>query len=164
MTKYRQTLGREGEARAARYLEAQGYQIVARNVRAGGVEIDLIARDLRGLIIVEVKTRRATGGDGFGSHGRAAEAVDVPKQQRLRRGAWAWLEAHPLEARRGRQSRAHGPRFDVITCIRSGETRPGDSTPSTRSTPSTYSTNAQNNDTALPEEARWSIEHWEAAF
>ena len=144
MTRARKALGREGEERAARHLEARGYQIVARNVRAERVEIDLIARDRNALVFIEVKTRRRSSADAFGHHGAAAEAVDARKQARLRRGAASWLRAHP-EMRRGRQ----GVRFDVVTCLR--DDRRGVLAP-------------RNDDTAHPEDTRWSIEHWEAAF
>ena len=147
MTRDRQDLGREGEIRASRYLEARGYRIVARNVRAARVELDVIARRGATLAFIEVKTRRATGLEGYGSHTRAAEAVDARKQARLRRGALAWLDEHPVERRR-----AGRIRFDVITCLVDRATR-------TR----TASHGPQNDDTA-PDGARWSIEHWEAAF
>ena len=39
----RQALGRQGEDLAIQYLEAQGYQVIIRNFRAGRGEIDLIA-------------------------------------------------------------------------------------------------------------------------
>ena len=142
MTRHRRSLGREGEERAARHLEARGYQIVARNVRVERVEIDLIARTRHALVFVEVKTRRGARSGTFGGHGAAAEAVDARKQTRLRRGAAAWLALHP-EARTARV------RFDVVTCLRDdarGLREP------------------RNDDTAHPEDERWSIEHWEAAF
>lgn len=148
----RQWLGRAGEAQAARFLETRGYRIVARNVRADRVEIDLIARRAELLVFVEVKSRRAS------NHGHAAEAVDRRKQRRLRRGAHAWLAANPTEARRTRDRR-----FDVVTCLLDtrldSDARPPD--PQTRS--AIESTGAQNKTTA-PETARWSIEHWESAF
>ena len=56
MTKDRRWLGREGETRAARFLESRGYRIVARNVRADRVEIDLVARRGTLLAFVEVKS------------------------------------------------------------------------------------------------------------
>ncbi len=75
---------------------------MARNVRAGGVEIDLVATRPGLVAFVEVKTRR--------SHrlGPPEEAVDARKRARLVRGAAAWLAAH----------RGVGPRvrFDVVTC------------------------------------------------
>ena len=90
----RHILGAQGEARAAEFLEGEGYRIMARNVRAGGVEIDLIVR--RGIwwAFVEVKTRRSQ------RYGRPEEAVDERKQARLVRGAGAWLADHPSRSRR----------------------------------------------------------------
>ena len=35
----RRTLGSNGEAHAAAWLEARGWRVLARNVRAGGVEL-----------------------------------------------------------------------------------------------------------------------------
>ena len=52
MTRHRRSLGREGEERAARHLEARGYQIVARNVRVARVEIDLGVHPLRAADVV----------------------------------------------------------------------------------------------------------------
>ena len=148
MTKRRQSLGREGEHRAADYLEARGYRIVARNVRASRVEIDLIAQQGGTLAFIEVKTRRATDPSLPGEHGRAAEAVDERKQARLRHGAQAWLTEHPLERRRARRVR-----FDVVTCLKARDP----------SGPCPSESDPRNDDTA-PGEARWSIEHWKAAF
>ena len=54
----RRSLGALGEARAAEHLERRGYRIVGRNVRAGGVELDLIARRGLWLVFAEVKARR----------------------------------------------------------------------------------------------------------
>ena len=98
----RNELGAEGERRAAAHLMRRGYRIVARNVRAGGIEMDLIARRGPLVVFVEVKTRR--------SHrfGRPEDAVDSRKRARLIRGAAAWLH----ENRRGFQR----ARFDVIVC------------------------------------------------
>jgi len=96
----RRALGVEGERLAAQYLARRGYRVVARNARAEGVELDLIA--LRGgvCVFVEVKARRGTAG------GAAEEAVDARKRERLVRGAYAWLHA-----KRATHLRA---RFDVI--------------------------------------------------
>ena len=52
-------LGAQGEAWAAAHLVRRGYRIVARNVRAGGVEIDLVAARPGLIVFVEVKTRRS---------------------------------------------------------------------------------------------------------
>ncbi len=96
----RRSLGAAGEARAAEHLERAGYRIVARNVRAGGVELDLVAARGRRLVFVEVKTRSGRGAGG------PEEAVDARKQARLVRGAAAFLREHPAPGAR--------VRFDVL--------------------------------------------------
>jgi len=98
----RRALGIAGEQRAAAHLESRGYQIVARNARAGRVEIDLVARRGRLLVFAEVKTRRSRAA------GAPEEAVDFRKRARLVHGAAAWLAENP--------SRGVRVRFDVIAC------------------------------------------------
>ena len=102
MTRSRRALGAEGEAHAARHLEGRGWRILARNARAAGVEIDLVAARAGVIAVVEVKTRRSQAA------GRGEEAVDARKQARLVRGAAAWLREHRVRSRR--------LRFDVIVC------------------------------------------------
>src|ERR1700758_792484 len=65
--------GRRGEQVAARHLKRCGYLILARNYRAAGAEIDLVALDDDTLVFVEVKLR---AGSRFGT---PAEAVDDEK-------------------------------------------------------------------------------------
>jgi putative endonuclease len=77
-------LGRLGEELAATYLEKRGMQIVARNWRCQHGEIDIVARDGRDTVFVEVKTRRT---DAFG---HPFEAITQRKLGRLRRLAAAW--------------------------------------------------------------------------
>jgi putative endonuclease len=98
----RRHLGSEGEDRAAAHLEKRGYRILERNVRAGGVEIDLVVRRGRLVVFVEVKARR---GHGFGG---ALGAVDHRKRARLVAGAHAWLREHRHAFTRAR--------FDVVAC------------------------------------------------
>jgi putative endonuclease len=100
----RRRLGAEGEAAAARHLAAAGYRVVARNVRADGVEIDLVVARGRTLAFVEVKTRRSRRA------GSPEEAVDARKRARLVRGARAFLREHGALARRARHVR-----FDVVS-------------------------------------------------
>ncbi|MCP4427007.1 MAG: YraN family protein [Chloroflexi bacterium] len=54
----RKKLGQWGESVAAHHLEAQGYEIIARNWRCRQGEIDLVAQAGDELVFVEVKTRR----------------------------------------------------------------------------------------------------------
>ena len=81
--------GRRAERRVAWHYRLRGYRILGRNVRAGGVEIDLIVRRGRRLVFCEVKLKL---GLGFGD---PLEAVDERKRERLRRGVEAWLVANP---------------------------------------------------------------------
>lgn len=98
----RRALGAEGEARAAAHLAGRGYRILARNVCADGVEIDVIALRAGVVVFVEVKARRSR------RLGAPEDAVDARKQARLVRGARAWLAGSPIRAR--------SVRFDVIAC------------------------------------------------
>lgn len=49
--------GRDGEARAAWFLRAKGWRILAQRVRTPAGEVDLVARKGRLIAFVEVKTR-----------------------------------------------------------------------------------------------------------
>lgn len=72
-------------------MERRGWEILARNWRGGGGEIDLVARRTGAVRFVEIKARRA--GDA-----RADEAVTARKQSRLRLAARAWLALNPEAA------------------------------------------------------------------
>jgi putative endonuclease len=100
----RQALGSHGEAIAASWYEAHGYEIVERNWRVAGGELDLVVRRGRELVFCEVKTRAS---DRFGS---PAEAVTRSKQRRIRRLAAAYLASRP-------SPRPSGVRFDVACVI-----------------------------------------------
>lgn len=96
------SLGEYGEDYAVEVLRSWGWRIVERNWRSRFGEIDVIATDeWGGLVIVEVKTRRYRGRGGFGE-----ESVTPVKVRRLRRLACQWLE----ESGRGYP----GVRIDVI--------------------------------------------------
>lgn len=80
-------LGDYGEKVAADWLRSQGCKILARNFRGPRRgEVDIIARDHKLLLFVEVKTRRA------GSKIRGLDAVGKDKQGLIERGANAWLK------------------------------------------------------------------------
>lgn len=96
-------LGRAGENRAARHLEALGYTVVDRNWRCPQGEIDIVAVRERRLSVIEVKTRRT---DDFG---HPFEAIDARKRRRLWGLAHAWAAAHPdVAAGRGLRLEAIG--------------------------------------------------------
>ena len=80
-----QSVGRGGEAVAARLLEAEGYRILARNYRCPAGEVDLVAQEGDCLVFVEVRTRN---GDLYGT---PEESVTARKQARLVQVAGAYL-------------------------------------------------------------------------
>jgi putative endonuclease len=88
VTDDRQGLGRYGEGRAATYLAARGYQVVARNWRCRSGEIDLVVKDGGCLAFVEVRTRRGAG------LGTPEESITPAKQARLIVLAEAYVQAH----------------------------------------------------------------------
>jgi putative endonuclease len=82
--------GAEGESRACRLLEKQGYRILVRNFHCRGGEIDVIAQDGEVIVFVEVKERRDA------SHGAACEAVTREKRRRIVHAARLFAARHGL--------------------------------------------------------------------
>jgi len=83
--------GRVGERAAADEYERRGYELLDRNFRAAGAEIDLILTKDGQVIFAEVKMRRGT------AFGMGHEAVTPAKAGRIRRAAAAFLERHRLD-------------------------------------------------------------------
>ena len=81
----RDPIGPAGERVAARRLRRCGYRVIARNVRTGQGEIDLVclAPDRATVVFVEVKTRRVRDGGGVAQ--RPETSVGARKQEKLRR-------------------------------------------------------------------------------
>lgn len=102
-TKKLGNVGKLGEDEAVKLLTAKGYEIIGRNVICNGNEIDIIARDMKYIVFVEVKTR--TIFQGLSRFGSAASAVDKNKQLKIFAAAKAFLKEIP-------QRRV--PRYDVI--------------------------------------------------
>jgi putative endonuclease len=75
--------GDAGERLAAAYLELAGCAVLERNVRLGGVEVDLMAAEGATRVVVEVKLRACS------DYGGAALAVDHAKRRRLLQAARA---------------------------------------------------------------------------
>lgn len=78
--------GAQGEDRAAAFLAGEGYQIVSRNVRLPGGEVDIICREGQTIVFVEVKARWS---HAFGS---PISAVDAKKRRTLRRLAADYVQ------------------------------------------------------------------------
>lgn len=92
-------LGAWGEALAAEYLRKKRYEIVAAGYRCRFGEIDLIVKDRKFLVFVEVKLRKN------GDFAKAMEYVDSRKQDKIRITASMYISQNPT---------ALQPRFDVI--------------------------------------------------
>ena len=92
-------LGLSAESRAAMFLIAKGYRIVARRWKTPFGEINIIARRRRALVFVEVKARDRAD--------EAAEAVTERTKRRIVAAAELWLAHHPDDNERD-------IRFDVM--------------------------------------------------
>lgn len=90
--------GKIAEAAAESYLTRQGLLAIDRNYRCRSGEIDLIMRDGKQLVFVEVRYRRNT------QYGSPLESVDHRKQSRLVKAAEHYLQRHGMT----------NCRFDVI--------------------------------------------------
>ena len=84
---------------AAEYLRKKRFSIVAAGYRCRFGEIDLIVRDRKFLVFVEVKLRKSA------DFAKAMEYVDQRKQDKIRITASMYLSQNPTNLQ---------PRFDVI--------------------------------------------------
>ena len=82
--------GLTAEARAAAFLMAKGYRILAKRFRTAHGEIDIVAKRRNLLAFVEVKARSTLDDAAF--------AVTPRQQARIVDAAQAWLMAHPEHA------------------------------------------------------------------
>lgn len=93
-------LGKKGEIEAFNYLKAKGYKILQTNYVNILGEIDIIAKDGKYLVFIEVKTRTSR------KFGRASEAVNYYKQKKLREVALLYLKKN--------KSLDSDVRFDIV--------------------------------------------------
>ena len=91
--------GAWGEALAAEYLRKKHFTLVAAGYRTRFGEIDLIVKDRKYLVFVEVKLRKTA------DFAKAMEYVDRRKQDKLRITASMYLSQNPTKLL---------SRFDVI--------------------------------------------------
>jgi putative endonuclease len=82
--------GLSAESRAAAFLMAKGYRILAKRFRTPYGEIDIIARRRNLIVFIEVKARASLDD--------AAYAVTPRQQQRIIDAAQGWLMTHPEHA------------------------------------------------------------------
>jgi putative endonuclease len=91
-------LGADAEQIAATYLQQQGLTLISSNYHCRFGEIDLIMRDGKTLVFVEVRMRSNA------SFGGAGMSITLSKQQKLTRTAEHYLQQHGSAA----------CRFDVV--------------------------------------------------
>lgn len=94
--------GKLGEDLAVNYLIEKGYEVLERNWRNIHKEIDIIARDGKFLVIVEVKTRQTD------EYGNPDTAVTRKKQRLLISAANAYLSRNNMDIE---------TRFDIISIV-----------------------------------------------
>ena len=84
----RREVGQLGEMLAVAHLEAEGFEIIGRNLRRDSGELDVVALDADRLVFVEVRSLR-------GGVVRPEETVGWSKQRRVAHQARCWLTDHP---------------------------------------------------------------------
>lgn len=82
-------VGRRGEEIARKLLKKHGYRILATNVHGHFGEIDIVARQKRCHVFVEVRTKT---GAAFGT---PEESITQRKKNKLVTCALAYVAAHP---------------------------------------------------------------------
>jgi putative endonuclease len=92
-------LGISAESRAAVFLIAKGFRILARRWKSPVGEIDIVAPRRHLLVFVEVKARASLD--------EAAESVNARQQRRIAAAAGVWLAANPDDS-------VKDMRFDAI--------------------------------------------------
>ena len=97
------SLGVRGEEIAVAFLKGQKFVIVERNFRCKGGEVDIVAREGKTLVFVEVKARRNE------AYGPPQLAVTPFKQRQISKSALTWLAKHRLQEA--------SARFDVIAIL-----------------------------------------------
>ena len=109
----RRQAGDQAEEAVARHLAASGWTILARNVRVGRGELDIVAADPAPspmLVFVEV---RSASGPRFGA---PVESVGARKVERLYRASWELVRAGRLPD--GAELPAIAWRIDLVTVVR----------------------------------------------
>lgn len=95
--------GMMGEEAAARTLKKARYKIVERNFRTPAGEIDIVARDRKTLVFVEVRTRSSV------EFGLPQETVTGRKRKRLCKAARWYLRKNRLDDAECR--------FDIVAVV-----------------------------------------------
>ena len=103
MKQFNYVKGKKSEKLACDYLKKKKYKILEINYTNIIGEIDIIAKDKRAIVFVEVKFRQSA------EFGMPMEAVDLRKQDKIRRVALLYLQQNSLFDEE--------IRFDVISIL-----------------------------------------------
>jgi putative endonuclease len=99
------SIGTEGEDAAVAFLKKKGYRILHRNYHTPLGELDIIAKDDKTIVFIEVKTRSNN------TFGQPFEAVTNKKQVKLKHLALFFLKHHNINC---------PARFDVVSILQCG--------------------------------------------
>jgi len=97
------SLGELGESIAVTFLQGAGFSIVEKNFRCVCGEIDVVAREGRTIVFVEVKCRKNM------NYGPPQLAVTPFKQRQISKAALVWLSKRRLYDAEAR--------FDVVAIV-----------------------------------------------
>ena len=97
------SLGELGETIATTFLKGQGFSIVERNFTCVCGELDIVARDGRSIVFIEVKCRKNR------NFGPPQLAVTPFKQRQISKAALVWLSKRRLYDAEAR--------FDVVAIV-----------------------------------------------
>ena len=97
------SLGEMGESIAVTFLKGAGFSIVERNFRCVCGELDIVARDGRTIVFIEVKCRNNA------IYGPPQLAVTPFKQRQISKAALVWLSKRKLYDAEAR--------FDVVAIV-----------------------------------------------
>lgn len=99
--------GNIGEQLAVRFLKTQGYRILSQNFKTKTGEIDIIAKDKKSIVFIEVKLRDSL------SFGYPSEAVNRTKISHLQKTALTYLAQNKL------QDTPY--RFEIVSILKEGK-------------------------------------------
>lgn len=85
--------GNYGEKLACAYLKTKGYEILSRNFKVAGGELDIVAQAPNNqLVFIEVKMRTST------TFGHGEESIGTMKLRRIMRAIERYLKEHSKES------------------------------------------------------------------
>ena len=89
--KYNKKIGSFGEMLVITYLENMNYEILDKNYNTNFGEIDIIAKDKKEYVFIEVKTRTSS------KYGMPSEAVDFNKEKHIKKSSQVYVYLNNLE-------------------------------------------------------------------